>query len=191
MVKKITKEEVTLEYPGYGKITIPAGVEVFYDRNLPEEERLFHVNDRQWIDEKYPQFADKLFSDMQTAKMYVPADNLIHVIRLKFAFDESGYCRDYFKTDEGVLVCRMESHENHAQWYTVTQDYLEPLFPFRTNMLIQVLDVSGNIVMTEQQEKTDYGYISLMKFPFSWQKPENGEEEKLCSRIYNLRYEED
>jgi len=188
MLYRVLKEDYKFEFMHYGILEVPKGTAVDYKAAGDHEFAHLPLLEYDWIDEKYPDQSKELKADAIRNKIMIPKEQLTLALRIRFIYDNSGYCRDIYKAINGEYkYCRMESRsDDRVEWLTVTPDWEEPNCPLRTDMLIQVVDENGKVIITEQQEKIDGEYRSEKRYPFSWEKTVDLEIHELISKIYGL-----
>ena len=121
-------------------------------------------------------------------KEKLPEKAKIESVQVRFLYDDSGFCKDIFRSTEGFRLCRMETRrggEDYPVWYTIT-DEDEPCSPIKRGLPVHVLDSEGNTVVTEQNEFTDGDFWAEKKFPFSWEcaRIEDSAQLELIKKIY-------
>ena len=112
----------------------------------------------------------------------------IKSVQVRFLYDDSGFCKDIFRSTEGFRLCRMETRrgtEDYPVWYTIT-DEDEPWSPIKRGLPVHVLDADGNTVITEQNEYVNGDILAEKKFPFSCEYAhiEDAAQLELIKKIY-------
>lgn len=185
MLLNVLKEDVTVEFRQFGKITIPKGTLTGYNAATGDNPGYNFVCEYDWMDKLYPEIREKLKPDAVEYGINIPEDMLMSALRVRFIGGDSGYCRDIFYSDHTKQkYCRMEIQNGLVGWYSLTPDWEEPDCPLRTDMLIQVLAKDGKVAVTEQQTVKNGDYKTEKKFLFSWEKDINHELRECSTPIY-------
>lgn len=174
MLHKVTAEEIKVNIDKNQEIIIPQGVLVEGKEKDSGSLSNFTIKGFDWFKKKYPQLAKKNDIKKVFGNIIIPEDRIIWALKLKFAFDDSGNCKDiYTSLNKKFMYCRMEtSKDNFVVWYTCTPDWLEPNSPLRSDMLIQVVNDKGEIIHIERNFNQDDEIYAEKTFPFSWEKRE-------------------
>lgn len=184
-MKAVLKEDYTLEIKGYGNVTIPKGTLTDLRTQAGKNTGYSFVCEFDWIDTYYPQTASQLRQHVDNYNIIVPKDILIPALRLRFAYDDMGSCRDIFIDKySGQKYCRMEYNKTYSCWYTITPDWEEPDCPLRTDIWIQILGKDGKVAVTEQQQKENGEFFAEKKCLFSWEELQDDELGKCSVHIY-------
>lgn len=185
MLVKVLKENYTVNFGGYGEITVPQGTETGYKMVLGDQTGHQFIWELDWIDKYYPQIASNLKSDVDKYGIRIPEDMLMPALRVRFAYDDMGSCRDIFINRYGSKkYCRMEYSKGYSCWYTVTPDWEEPDCPLRAGMLIQILGRDGKVAASEHQQKENEEFFAEKRCLFSWEIPQDNELGECSVSIY-------
>lgn len=185
MLVKVLKENYTINFRGYGEITVPQGTMTDHKTATGCDPDSNFVCEFDWIDTCYPEIASALKQDIDNYRINVPEDKLITALRVRFAYDDSGSCCDIFINRYGSRkYCRMESHGKRICWYSLTPDWEEPDCLLRTDMLIQILGRNGKVAVSEQQVKENEDYFAEKRCLFSWENPHEHELGECSISIY-------
>lgn len=187
MLQRVLSKDYKTVFRDYGMIEIPQGTMVDYRSHKDPHIQYCPVGEFDWIDEKYPEQSLQMKANAVKHGILVPKEELMLALRLRFAYDDRGSCRDIFRdVYAGTRYCRMESSiKGKVQWLTVTDDWDEPDCPLRSDMLIQLTGKEGKVAITEQQVKAGDEYAIEKVLPFSWEKPATQEQKLLMDLIYN------
>lgn len=169
MLVKVLKEDVGIDFGVYGKLTIPKGTMISRKAVTGDAPILNYVCEFDWINRLYPEISDELSKDIVYG-INIPEDKLIRVLRIKFLYDDYGNCRDIFRDYYAPERCcrMMTGNDTLVRWCSITKEN-EPNCPLRTDMLIQVVDPGGKVIITEQQVVKGE-FRAEKQFPFSWEK---------------------
>ena len=185
MLVKVLKENYTVDFREYGKITVPHGTMTCHKAAMGDDPDYHQVSEFSWIDRDYPAIAAVLKPDMEQYGIKVCDNLLIPALRVRFIYDDSGSCRDIFiDRYSSKKYCRMESNGKRICWYTVTPDWEEPDCPLSTDILIQILGRNGKVAVTEQQKKENGDYFAEKRCLFSWENPHEDELGECSIAIY-------
>ena len=186
MLFRVLREDYKIRFRDYGTIEIPKGTMVDYQSGEDPDINYFPVGEYGWLEKGYPEQSCAMTADAIRYGILIPKDKLAKALRLRFVYDDSGNCRDIYKAvNREIRCCRMESRrEDKVEWFTVTPDWEEPDCPLRTDILIQIVDRDGKVILSEQQEKASDGSVSEKLYPFSWEKPQTTQQEELMRLIY-------
>jgi hypothetical protein len=69
-----TSQDVTIDYMGYGPITIPKGTGVTHETACGHDENYHFVNDLRWIRRDYPTIAGILIHDATYYGIDIPVE---------------------------------------------------------------------------------------------------------------------
>ena len=185
MLVKVLKEDVTLDFRGYGKITVPGGTMTSYKAPMGNNPECNFVCEFDWIDKLYPEIGNALKNDASVFGINISVEMLMPALRVKFLYDESGNCRDIFRDIyTSRKYCRMESRSGYVSWFSVTPDWEEPDCPLRTDILIQIMGKDGKVAVTEEQLKKDGDYYADKRCLFSYEEQEAHEPGEVSYSIY-------
>jgi len=185
MLLRVLKDDFSVNFRHYGKITIPKGTLTSHKTAMGDDPAYNFVCEYDWEDRLYPDISNILKPDVDSYGINIPEEMLMNALRVKFLYDNSGFCRDiFFSKHTNKKYCRMESSCDFVDWYSVTPDWEEPDCPLRTDMLIQILGRDGKVAVAEQQSEMNGHLTTEKKCLFSWEMGENHELKECSTPIY-------
>jgi hypothetical protein len=144
-----TNKDYTTPFKHYGLITVPAGTKVTHQTACGLDEKIHFVNEYNWIDKNYPDFANILKMDVSSYGIDVPKEFIDYEIILPEVQSDGTPTNVYITEQEaidklGATLKRLSDFSNpiynvmgkeyiivDGVLHTMTPDWEEPDYPVR------------------------------------------------------------
>jgi hypothetical protein len=91
---------------------------------------------------------------------------MLKTIKVKFLYEESGYCREYFQcTETNKYYIRQEESENNFIWYTTDARDGEPEYPVKNSIVFEIINPN---IKPSKSDQFKYMMLSRLKMDIQY-----------------------